>query len=903
MSNCIDWTKLEEKPYAPLAQLARRAAAEGSVLLKNEGNILPIGKDTTISLFGRTQIDYNKSGTGSGGLVRVEYVVNILDGIAANPKLTLNEELVEVYKNWLKDNPFDAGEGWAKEPWCQVEMVPSEETVKRAREISDTAVIVIGRTAGEDRDNHPGKGSWSLSDEEEAMLSAVCKEFDKTVVLLNVGNIIDMSWVEKYNIKSVLYVWQGGQEGGNAVADILCGDVTPCGKLTDTIAKNISDYPSIKNFGDEKFNIYEEDIFVGYRYFETFAPEKVLYPFGYGLSYTDFEYKTLDTSAIDGNICVETEITNTGKYSGREIIQVYCEAPQGKLGKSARVLCGFGKTDTLAPGESEIVKISFPVSAMASYDDSGITGNKSCYVLEEGDYNIYAGGCVRCAEKVFTYTAKELVVTEKCTEALSPVRSFDIMTPIADGNGYREGSKSVCMRTIDYAERIKAEIPKEITPTGDRGIKLIDVKNGKNTMDEFVAQLSDTDLECLARGEGMCSPKVRAGSAGAIGGTTQCLASFGIPIVAVHDGPSGIRMDSNETATSMPNGTAIACTWDEEIAEKLYENLSIELCTHRIDSILGPGMNIHRVPLNGRNFEYFSEDPLVTGKIAAAMVRGVKKYGNSATIKHFAANSQEFSRTWVDAVMSERAAREIYLKGFEIAVKEGGATSLMTSYNPINGVWSANNYDLNTIILREEWGYKGLVMTDWWPRLWPETLDYINLKNMIEAQNDVYMPAADALTFKDNLDASLADGTLTRAQLQRNAANILGYVANSHALERFVKYGGKLEPSLAEDMDKLISIATVENPQNDTETELDLGKKGKYLICMDYSSDEPEITQMTVRVLVNNVSAANITVNGNSGKCTVVARDISIGVLPVKLKLLFEDSLVRINSIELKRLP
>lgn len=903
MSNCIDWTKLEEKPYAPLAQLARRAAAEGSVLLKNEGNILPIGKDTTISLFGRTQIDYNKSGTGSGGLVRVEYVVNILDGIAANPKLTLNEELVEVYKNWLKENPFDAGEGWAKEPWCQVEMIPTEETVKRAREISDTAVIVIGRTAGEDRDNHPGKGSWSLSDEEEAMLAAVCKEFDKTVVLLNVGNIIDMSWVEKYNIKSVLYVWQGGQEGGNAVADILCGDVTPCGKLTDTIAKNISDYPSIKNFGDEKLNIYEEDIFVGYRYFETFAPEKVLYPFGYGLSYTTFEYKTLDTSAIDGNICVETGITNTGKYSGREIIQVYCEAPQGKLGKSVRVLCGFGKTDTLAPGESEIVKISFPVSAMASYDDSGITGNKSCYVLEEGDYNIYAGGCVRCAEKVFTYTAKELVVTEKCTEALSPVRSFDIMTPIADGNGYREGSKSVCMRTIDYAERIKAEIPKEITPTGDRGIKLIDVKNGKNTMDEFVAQLSDTDLECLARGEGMCSPKVRAGSAGAIGGTTQSLASFGIPIVAVHDGPSGIRMDSNETATSMPNGTAIACTWDEEIAEKLYENLSIELCTHRIDSILGPGMNIHRVPLNGRNFEYFSEDPLVTGKIAAAMVRGVKKYGNSATIKHFAANSQEFSRTWVDAVMSERAAREIYLKGFEIAVKEGGATSLMTSYNPINGVWSANNYDLNTIILREEWGYKGLVMTDWWPRLWPETLDYINLKNMIEAQNDVYMTAADALTFKDNLDASLADGTLTRAQLQRNAANILGYVANSHALERFVKYGGKLEPSLAEDMDKLISIATVENPQNDTETELDLDKKGKYLICMDYSSDEPEITQMTVRVLVNNVSAANITVNGNSGKCTVVARDISIGVLPVKLKLLFEDSLVRINSIELKRLP
>ncbi len=902
MSEHIDVTKLEEKPYAPLAATARRAAAEGSVLLKNDGNILPLSKDNVISLFGRTQVDYNKSGTGSGGLVRVEYTINILDGIRANPKLTLNNELTEQYAKWLEQYPFDPGEGWAKEPWCQYEPVPDSETVKKARAISDTAVIVIGRTAGEDRDNHAGKGSWALSDEEDAMLAAVCAEFDRTVVLLNVGNIIDMSWVEKYDIKSVLYVWQGGQEGGNAVADILCGDVNPCGRLTDTIAKNISDYPSVKNFGGEDYNIYEEDIFVGYRYFETFAPQNVLYPFGFGLSYTEFEQEVISAGVSDTRIVIKTKVTNIGSRDGRDVVQVYFEAPQGKLGKSVRSLCSFGKTQTIPAGESEILTLEFDISDMSSYDDSGITGNKSCYVLEPGEYNIYVGSNVRSAKKVFSHIVPELCVTQKCSEALAPVRDFEILTPVCESGAVSEGRKSVSVRTTDYAERIRSSSPKELTPTGDRGIKLIDVKDGKNTMDEFVAQLSDTDLECLARGEGMCSPKVRPGSAGAIGGTTRSLAAFGIPIVAVHDGPSGIRMDSGETATSLPNGTAIACTWDSALAEELYENVSIELCTHHIDSILGPGINIHRSPLCGRNFEYFSEDPYLTGKIAAAMIRGVKKYRNSATVKHFAANSQEFHRNTVDSVMSERAAREIYLKAFETAVKEGGATSLMTSYNPINGIWAANNYDLNTVILRDEWGYMGFVMTDWWPKLSHEEHDYINLKDMVEAQNDVFMITADALNFNDNLAASLASGAITRAQLQRNAKNILKYLANSHALERFVKYGGKLEESLAEQQENLVCADRADNAPGTTECELHADKAGKYLVCIDYTSDEPEITQMILRLLVNNLSAANVTVNGNSGGSSVVMRDISVGVLPATVKIVSDDKLVKINSAELKRL-
>ena len=913
MEQRIDWKKLQEEPYAPLAQVAREVAADGCVLLKNEGNILPFKKEDKISVFGRTQIDYYKSGTGSGGLVRVNYVVNIIDGMLANDNLTINTELVDIYRKWIEQNPFDAGAGWAQEPWCQKEMVPDEQLVKDARAKSDAAVIVLGRTAGEDRDNGAEKGSWYLTDEEEALLGAVSKQFEKTVVLLNVGNIIDMKWVEKYNIKSVLYIWQGGQEGGNAVADILCGDVNPSGRLTDTIAKDITLYPSVKNFGNEDFNLYSEDIYVGYRYFETFAKDDVLYPFGFGLSYTQFEKTAVFVTEQNGVISMDVDVKNSGPYKGRDVIEVYFEAPQGQLGKSARELCAFAKTKLLDAGETERVHLSFPVAQMAAYDDGGVTGNKSCYVLEPGAYNIYVGACVRCAEKAYTYTVNNLTVTQKCTEAVAPERDFDVMYPVKQGDSYKAAYRKAAKRTVDYENRLRTELPRELAYTGDQGIKLIDVKSGKNTMEEFVAQLSDTDLMCLARGEGMCSPKVRAGSAGAAGGVTERLAQFGIPVIAMHDGPSGIRMDSGEKATSLPNGTAVACTWDVCAAEKLYEYTAVELCTHRIDSLLGPGINIHRVPLNGRNFEYFSEDPYLTGKIAAALIRGMGKYGTSATVKHFAANSQEYKRSRVDSVMSERAAREIYLKGFEIAVKEGHATSLMTSYNPFNGRWSANNYELNTIILRNEWGYRGFVVTDWWPTLAEDESACKNLKDMVAAQNDIFMPTEDALTYNDNLAESLKSGALTRGQLQRNAMNILRYIANSHALERFIEFGGKLEKSLAEQMDKLETVFEIAAPKNSEETEVVLPQAGKYLFCVEYSSDAPEIAQMVINLKVRGISLASMTVHGNAGKTDTVFRDATIscntpesssvagGAQQFMLKAEYPEELLKIHKIEIKK--
>lgn len=853
---------LKEEPYALLAEHSRKVAADGCVLLKNDNNVLPIKEENTVSFFGRTQIDYIKSGTGSGGLVHTEYTVNIIEGAVKNPKINVNTELIDIYKEWISENPFDEGNGWATEPWFQKEYVPDESVVKKARKISDVAVIVIGRTAGEDRDNAPKKGSWYLTDEEESLLETVSKHFENTVVLLNVGNIIDMNWVEKYKIKSVMYVWQGGQEGGNAVADVLSGDVNPNGRLSDTIAKDINDYPSIKNFGSEKFNLYQEDIYVGYRYFETFASDKVLYPFGYGLSYTDFDIDILSIKKADNKISINAKVKNTGDVNGREVVQVYVEAPQGKLGKSKRSLCAFTKTDVIIPNESKDILLDININELASYDDGGMTGNKSCYVLEAGEYGIYVGKNVRDAKKVFEFTVDELVITQRLSEALAPERDFDVLYPSGD---FTEQYRSVSKRTVDYNQRIVDNLPKNIEYTGDKGIKLVDVKNNKNTIEEFVAQLSDDALRCLITGEGMSSPKARPGNTGVFGGVTKELSELGIPVICLTDGPSGIRMDNGDYATSMPNGTLIAATWDINAAEKLYEYAGVELFTHNIDSLLGPGINIHRSPLNGRNFEYLSEDPYLTGKIGSALVRGMRKYGCSATVKHFAANSQEFCRRDVVSVVSERALREIYLKAFEICVKEGGAEIIMSSYNPINEHWSALNYELNTVILREEWEYAGMVVSDWWPKLSKDNTDKHNLRDMVIAQNDVYMPSPDALTFNSNISESLENGTLTRGQLQRNAINILNFILGTNSLERFVKNGGKVVTSLRDKLDELKTIFEYKNPKSEEVIDVEYINKGKCLLSVEYNSDAESISQFVITVKINNQINTSITVNGTNG--------------------------------------
>ena len=771
---------------------ARQAVAEGIVLLKNREGVLPLSPGSRLALFGRSQFCYYKSGTGSGGMVNTAYVTGIREALEKDGRFALNAGLAESYETWLEDHPFDAGEGWAKEPWFQEEMPVSRELAKKAREDSDIAVIIIGRTAGEDKDNFAAEGSYLLTRVEEEMLENVCSVFERTVVLLNVGNIIDMKWVEKYEPGAVLYVWQGGQEGGNGVVDVLSGDVCPSGRLADSIAYDIEDYPSTGNYGDTDRNIYAEDIYVGYRYFSTFAPEKVMYPFGFGLSYTDFDIRAEVAGTLTEGIRVHVKVTNMGTCAGKEVIQVYCRAPQGLLGKAARVLCGFAKTRVLSPGESQELSVEFPMTYIASYDDRGVTGHKSCFVLEPGEYKFYVGENVRDARPSGSFTiCGETVVLKELEEALAPVTDFQCMRPGAEKeDGTCEVAwQQVQRRSADPGQRRRERLPQpEYECTGDKGYRLEEVEAGKVSMEEFLAQLTDEELCCIVRGEGMCSPKVTPGTAGAFGGVTEALLHYGIPLGCCADGPSGIRMDCGTIAFAMPNGTCLACSFNEELSEELYEWEGLELRKNQVDTLLGPGMNLHRNPLNGRNFEYFSEDPLLTGKMAAAQLRGMHKYGVTGTIKHFACNNQEHSRSLADSVVSERALRELYLRGFEIAVKEGQARSVMSTYGPVNGLWTAGSYDLLTTILREEWGYTGIVMTDWWAKANDEgePASLQNMAAMVRAQNDLYMVTGDALSNSngDNSMEELKKGSITRGELLRNAANICRFLLETPAYLR-----------------------------------------------------------------------------------------------------------------------
>ncbi|MCR4727072.1 MAG: glycoside hydrolase family 3 C-terminal domain-containing protein [Lachnospiraceae bacterium] len=778
MKFTFDW-----KEYA---KIAREAAAEGCVLLKNDSETLPLKKGEKVALFGRTQFDYIKSGTGSGGLVNTPYVVNIYEGLKASESVTLDENIADIYRTWLKDHPFDKGVGWAGEPFSQVEMPLDEKIVEAAAKKNGIAIACIGRLAGEDKDNTADEGSFLLRADERDMLRVLTKYFKKVCVLINSGNIIDMKWVKELNPSAVLYIWQGGVEGGNATADVITGKVNPSGRLADTIAQDIKDYPCEGNFGDPNIGIYAEDIFVGYRYFETFAKDKVLYPFGFGLSYTTFSHSA--SLSFDGeNVDVTVTVKNTGNVAGKEAVQVYFKAPTGELAKPERELIGFAKTGVIPAGSEETVKVSFKARDMASFDDDGYTGHENCFVLEKGDYTVFEGANVRDAVSVGSINLNELIVTEELSEALAPIRDYKRMTRDKNGNlTYEPAPKRKAGPMERRAEEIKTL--KDVPYVGSQKYKLKDVKDGKITIDEFISGLSTDELIAMTRGEGMCSPRVTSGTAAAFAGVTDELNSYGIPALCCSDGPSGIRMDSGTRAMQVSNGTSLACTFNTELITKVYEYLGKELRLNKIDSLLGPGMNIHRSPLNGRNFEYFSEDPRLTGAMAVAELKGMHKYGVTGMIKHFSCNNQEKGRHTIDSVVSKRALREIYLKGYEMAVKEGGAYLVMTTYGSLNGTHTAGSYDQNETVLRKEWGFKGITGTDWWAVINDENGEASRTKTsfMIRGANDVYMCTTGAKENGNGDDSAkgLEEGIYTRAELVRNVRRILTVAMNTVAFER-----------------------------------------------------------------------------------------------------------------------
>lgn len=723
-------------------ELSRTAAGEGMVLLKNEQETLPLKKGTKVAMFGKALIDYVKGGGGSGD-VTVAYIRNLYEGM----KIKESEGKIEVFDKLAAYYEEDIRRQYAAGavPGMTIEPELPDELLQEARAYTDTAIVTICRFSGEgwDRKCEAAQdgyvldaeekknaelsakifenGDFCLTKAESAMIDKVKCTFPHVIAVLNVGGIVDTKWFKDCDeIQSVLMAWQGGMEGGLAAADVLCGDVNPSGKLSNTYAKELEDYPSTANFHESAFYVdYTEDIYVGYRYFETIpgAAQKVNYPFGYGLSYTKFSCEVTGASEENGAITILAEVTNIGKTAGKEVIQLYYGAPQGKLGKPTKVLGAFKKTRLLQPQERQILILKLPVAQMASYDDLGKVC-KSAYVLEAGTYVFYVGNNVRDAAKIaFTYEVKENTVTEQLSEKAAPYHLAKRM--LADGSYeelpqreyveeeglLRQDKYSIGLPCPDTRHEKGIDFLDMIDP---KGVGFEDVADGKMTLDAFMELLSLD--ECI----GLLGGQPNRGCADTFG--MGNIPKYRVPNVMTADGPAGLRIRpwAGVTTTAWPCATLLASTWDEELVEKVGEAGGKEVKENNISIWLTPACNIHRSPLCGRNFEYYSEDPYLAGKAGAAMVRGIQSQHVGASVKHFAANNKETNRKDSDSRVSERALREIYLKQFEIIVKESHPYTIMSSYNLLNGVHTSENKELLTGILREEWGFDGVVTTDWW---------------------------------------------------------------------------------------------------------------------------------------------------------------------------------------------
>lgn len=727
--------------------LSRAVAAEGMVLLKNNG-VLPVKQGQTVALFGIGSIDYVSGGGGSGKVFSA-YVHNLYEAfLAKSPRFGVYKPLSDYYLDYMRAHLSDISSDVLYDRLFDEIALPAD-LIDQAAQNSDTAVIVIHRFAGEGRDRAESKGDFYLTDEEEALVSAVTSRFDQVVAVLNVGSVIDVSWIKDNDkIGAAIVAWPAGMEGCDALADILCGDVNPSGKLVDTFARRFADYPSSDSFFEsEDFVNYYEDIYVGYRYFETIkgAAERVVYPFGYGLSYTSFDIAVEGVYAGGGRIVANVKVSNVGDRAGKEVVQLYFKAPQGVLGKSELSLAAFKKTKLLQPGEAQNIRLSFPIARMASYDDTGKL-NESAYVLEKGEYGFYIGNSVRNLQRAdYVYTVKKTFVTvEKLSRLCAPGVPFKRLL----ANGEYEQLKAYPI--MPYPE---VEDKPHIQPRS--AFRFTDVALGNVDLDSFVRQLSAEQLVSLVSG----IPGKGVSNTCGMGG----IAELGIPSIMSTDGPAGVRLapDTGIATTGFPCATLIACTWDEKLMYKVGKAGALEAKENALPIWLTPAINIHRNPLCGRNFEYYSEDPLVAGVFAAAKVKGMQSVGVAASVKHFACNNKENNRLYSDSRVSERALREIYLKPFEICVKEADPWTIMTSYNLVNGRRCCESYEQIQKILRDEWGFKGMVTTDWGVPC--------NQTNCILAGNDIRMPSG----FPDKLLADLESGVLKRASLEKCVYRLL----------------------------------------------------------------------------------------------------------------------------------
>ena len=796
------WTRLKYNLTTPLGEdgkratgspshisLSRKAATESMVLLKNNGSILPLKKGGKLALFGKGIYDYVKGGGGSGD-VSCEYIKGLADGLKEKEKegkVSLFTESLAFYKEYVETSYKKGGvPGLIPEP-----ALPSS-ILKAASAFTDTAIFAISRFSGEnwdrtikghkvinedpwtkdyvDKQNEIFEdGDFYLTKKEQELFDSLKENFSSIIVVINSGSTLDLQWAENEDkVKAILFAYQGGMEGGGAMGDVLVGDVSPSGRLPDTFTRNLEDYYSTSTFHESQDYVdYTDDIYVGYRYFTTIPGEedKILYPFGYGLSYTSFSIKTKSYLVKDNTVFLSLDIQNTGDYKGKDVIEIYLKAPDGlSLQRPKRVLAAFSKTPLLNPGESCTTEISFPLRDTASFDDKGVVKDRT-WVLEKGKYSILI------TDDAQTFIEKELEITRDIVYETSPtVLSSPLLTERLRGDGSverttkgedniltpgfprqdaktLEGVQPKTRNIEDYYTR--NDLPKA------QGISLERVKSGELTLDEFLSYLPTKTLIDLTGGQ------PNRGVANTFGFGNQ--EAYDIPSVMTADGPAGLRLDGDTGifTTAWPSATALASSWNAELVEEVGKKGGLEVKENGIGLWLTPAVNIHRSPLCGRNFEYYSEDPLLAGKLASAMVKGIQSNGIGACLKHFALNDKETNRKDSDSRVSERAMREIYLRQFEIVVKEGKPLSIMSSYNLINGIKASENKALLSGVLRNEWGFEGFVTTDWWTH----GEHYLELL----AGNDLKMGNG----YPERVEKALELGLISREDILQNVKSIL----------------------------------------------------------------------------------------------------------------------------------
>ena len=807
------WARAKYNPILPLGEdgqlvtgnvthreLSKYAAKSGMVLLENENDTLPIREGVRIALVGKGTFDYVRGGGGSGD-VYCAYSKNIYDGFKEVGGHEIFEPLCDFYRTNVKEQYANG-----TQPGMAVEPEVPENLLKEAARFADIAFVSISRFSGEgwDRsevfyyeedevnpwiigqdDNADSfenlcipmnelsakifpKRDFYLTDAEEKMVRKTREAFKKVVVLLNVGGMMDLSFVKAWKLDAALYLWSPGMEGGTAAAELICGIGTPSGKLPDTFADSLDAYPSTATFHEDgRYAPYVEDIYVGYRYFETVpgAKEHVVYPFGYGLTYTKFDITRIRTEIGEDSLTVSFYVTNIGKMPGKDIIQLYVEAPAGKLGKAGRSLIAFAKTEELEPGRETALKMTVPYTSFASFDDLGKIA-ADCYVLEAGIYRFFLGESV-CDGVTLSETLiiSETRITERLSGVLEPrqlperMLSDGTMEALPTGEPYDTDQDAIkrVQKGADsgYTPFIRSREQHLINKPYREGVRILKEIGGKATLDEFLESLTDEELMHLLGGQ----PNTGMANTFGMGNLPEA----GIPSFMTADGPAGVRLGAycGVHTTCWPCATLLASSWDEKLLHAVGEAAGAELKECNMYMWLAPAVNIHRNPMCGRNFEYFSEDPLLAGKLAAAEVRGIQENKVAATVKHFACNNKETNRPYCDARVSKRALREIYLKVFEIVVKESDPWCVMSSYNVLNGRRCSESKELLTDILRDEWGFDGIVMTDWWNR-------GEHYKEVL-AGNDVKMPTG----FPDRLKEAMEIGALGREDLLRSAKRLI----------------------------------------------------------------------------------------------------------------------------------